>query len=494
MNSNSDIRSLERILSTLLNKQLQQICAAHLLKTSGVKADLQNRIKNALAEKQHSEPYSYGALRHTILSIRGGQPPQSSQNIPFSNMAPAPGTASQSQTQISRDKASRSFTISATPTPYQNENGYDYDQHPLFKQTPFYKAQFQIGQVHRCDVMNSHRNSVKITFKSGDFRHSLSNWPLEPSRRLMLFCGTALQGPQDVQFPHQSELKVNGEDVKANLRGLKNKPGTTLPVDITSYTRLKQVSYENSIDFTYALTTKTFYLALFVVEMTSIDDLVTKIKAKMIPKASVVREMAKKANDPDVVATSQVLSLLCPLSYTRLRVPCRSATCSHIQCFDANSYLQLQEQAPTWLCPICHKNAPFDTLAVDEYVLDILEHTSDSKTQVTIEPDGQWRKTERADSSQSRSGNSTKIDDDDDLSIVSHGIHTSTPLSRSIPSGGAPSGGYQGTPSASRSGSNKRSAEVIDLTLSSDEDDEPIIRPLKRQNRGLSASLGSSDY
>lgn len=74
----------------------------------------------------------------------------------------------------------------------------------------------------------------------------------------------------------------------------------------------------------------------------------------------------KKAQDPDVVATSQVLSLKCPLSYMRLDIPCRSLSCTHVQCFDATSYLQLQEQGPQWLCPICNKSAPYEQLAVDE--------------------------------------------------------------------------------------------------------------------------------
>lgn len=75
-----------------------------------------------------------------------------------------------------------------------------------------------------------------------------------------------------------------------------------------------------------------------------------------------------KAADPDIVATSTVLSLKCPLSTLRMDLPCRSISCRHNQCFDATSYLQLQEQGPTWLCPICNNPAPFETLAVDEYV------------------------------------------------------------------------------------------------------------------------------
>lgn len=205
-----------------------------------------------------------------------------------------------------------------------------------------------------------------------------------------------------------------------------------------------------------------------------------------------------KANDPDVVATSQVLSLLCPLSYTRLKVPSRGTSCNHIQCFDAKSFMQLQEQGPTWSCPICYKPTPFDTLAIDEYVQEVLENTPDSLEQVTIEPDGVWKlKTEEPEPSRSRPSASSRIDDDDDLAILSdsHGtgngvrntMSTPTPL-RSQFSSGTPNGGSRETPSAPRSGSNKRPAEVIDLTLSSDEDDEPI-RPPKRQYQGPSNGL-----
>jgi E3 SUMO-protein ligase PIAS1 len=64
--------------------------------------------------------------------------------------------------------------------------------------------------------------------------------------------------------------------------------------------------------------------------------------------------------------SSQVLSLKCPLSYMRLVTPCRATTCTHVQCFDATSYLQLQQQGPQWLCPVCSKSAPYERLAIDE--------------------------------------------------------------------------------------------------------------------------------
>src|SRR3954466_948115 len=72
----------------------------------------------------------------------------------------------------------------------------------------------------------------------------------------MVFCATDGHGRQDVTFPHQSEIKVNGGDLKANLRGLKNKPGSTRPVDITKELRLNPPTYSNNVEMTYALTNK----------------------------------------------------------------------------------------------------------------------------------------------------------------------------------------------------------------------------------------------
>ena len=59
----------------------------------------------------------------------------------------------------------------------------------------------------------------------------------------------------DIAFPHQIEIKINGDEVKANLRGLKNKAGSTRPADITKLLRVK-AGYENTMLVTWALTIK----------------------------------------------------------------------------------------------------------------------------------------------------------------------------------------------------------------------------------------------
>jgi E3 SUMO-protein ligase PIAS1 len=104
------------------------------------------------------------------------------------------------------------------------------------------------------EVMSQHRNSIPISLRLSD-RPELAQCVNDPTMRVMVFCAADRVGMQDIAFPHQAEIKVNGGEIKANLRGLKNKPGSTRPVDITDALRLK-TQYTNNVDFTYALTQK----------------------------------------------------------------------------------------------------------------------------------------------------------------------------------------------------------------------------------------------
>ncbi|KAJ8124898.1 hypothetical protein O1611_g8742 [Lasiodiplodia mahajangana] len=482
-NGYNEIRQLERTLSTLLNKQLQQICVTHGMSRSGVKAELQGRIKKNLIDNYTANPAVFREIQATIQGmVRGssGHTPQpnmpgSSSNNGHHGHNNYPPGREQVYTPPPYQFTGTSHTPQslggyATPSSAGNstlryyKNAHQALRDLQFKPSPFYSITMRIGDIRTCEMMTQHRNTVTLIIRVSDYPE-LGNLINDKTYRVMLFCAGDNTTVQDIAFPHQSEFKVNEGEVKANLRGLKGKPGTTRPVDITDSLRLKPANYENKVEFTYALTNKVkkhdpspagtkFYLAAYLCKMVSVDELVTKIRGRKIAKDTVIQEMAKKANDPDVVATSTVLSLKCPLSYMRIRTPCRSVLCNHIQCFDASSYLQLQEQGPQWICPVCNKSAPFENLAIDD------------------------------------------VDIDDDVSVVtdnpsySNGGYGNTPHpygtpSRSFIGGLTPSSGSREPSTAPRSASKKRpAAEVIDLTLSSDEDDAPIVRTPKKQKLG----------
>jgi len=123
------------------------------------------------------------------------------------------------------------------------------------------------------------------------------------------------------------------------------------------------------------------------------------------------------------------------------------------------------------------------------YVKDILAKTSKSQEQVTIEPDGQWHVNSGAEEAVVDEGHNHEpsyIDDDDDALIVSFaasGRNLATPNRLAAQRVATPlTGGSREGSSMPRSGSKRPIAEVIDLTLS--DDDEPAPPPAKRQNTG----------
>lgn len=108
--------------------------------------------------------------------------------------------------------------------------------------------------------MSTHRNSVKaiVTLDLAD----VQQFTADKSYRCMVYCAavdgiTPFTKDTDITFPHQVELRVNDEQISGlNLRGLKNKPGSTRPADITDYLLNKKAHYRNEVTLTYALTQK----------------------------------------------------------------------------------------------------------------------------------------------------------------------------------------------------------------------------------------------
>jgi E3 SUMO-protein ligase PIAS1 len=122
------------------------------------------------------------------------------------------------------------------------------------------------------------------------------------------------------------------------------------------------------------------------------------------------------------------------------------------------------------------------------YVKDILQSTSRSVDQVTIQPDGKWELHSRAEQPSKSNGFASDDDDDDLIEVTKSGdsVRTSTPRTNGTPTGGPPQrpaeSSFSGVPRSSGSTSGKRPiSAVIDLTSSGDEDDEPLARSAKRQ-------------
>lgn len=93
-----------------------------------------------------------------------------------------------------------------------------------------------------------------------------------------------------------------------------------------------------------------------------------------------------------VEQTAIKVSLKCPITFRRIQLPARGHDCRHIQCFDLESYLQLNCERGTWRCPVCNKTALLEGLEVDQYMLGILVYIQNSDyEEITIDPTCSWK-------------------------------------------------------------------------------------------------------
>ncbi|CAF9911861.1 MAG: SUMO ligase siz1 [Heterodermia speciosa] len=462
----------------LINLQLKDVLRREKLPVSGAKAALQERVIDQIQlYVSRGDHESYGRLRALINEPKGPPTPSPVQPRTPQSGVPLP-PIEPTYTLPNGHPRPPTFPTAMPPRPYTTA------LQPRFKDSPFYTILEPLTPVVECKVRENTRDqeNVKIVFRKDLADRILS----DPSLKAMVYCAADPITPYtlaDIAFPYQVEIKVNEDEVKANLRGLKNKPGSTRPADITKLLRIR-ADYSNMMRITYALTQKKFYFIVNLVRQHPVEELVARLKAgRVITKEQVTREMVSKAQDTDIQATSSIMSLKCPISTLRIEVPCRSTICTHNQCYDAPSFLQLQEQAPTWTCPVCYKVVGFEALTIDQYVDDILKATPRSVDQVTIEPNGVWRQTSEDDTrSQPKGGRASSDDDDEDLveisdmpRVASVKNETPGPMMRTPPDS-TRSGSTSARPSLT---GQKRRAEVIDL--SSDEDDDPPRAP-KRQS------------
>ncbi|XP_047008910.1 E3 SUMO-protein ligase PIAS1 isoform X1 [Ictalurus punctatus] len=271
------------------------------------------------------------------------------------------------------------------------------------------------------------------------------------------FCLSETSCPQEDHFPPNLCVKVNGKP--CNLPGYlpPTKNGVepkrpSRPINITSLVRLSTtvpntivVSWTSEIGRSYSM-------AVYLVRQQSSSVLLQRLRSKGIRNPDHSRALIKEklTADPDseIATTSLRVSLLCPLGKMRLMVPCRALTCSHLQCFDATLYIQMNEKKPTWVCPVCDKKAPYEHLIIDGLFMEILNSCVDCD-EIQFKEDGSWAPMI-----------SKKVVQE--VSASSNGLEGSC----------RPVLSEHKNSSSHTSSSNNKKVEVIDLTLDSSSDDD----------------------
>ncbi|KAL9602127.1 MAG: hypothetical protein Q9179_002635 [Wetmoreana sp. 5 TL-2023] len=410
-----DTHLTDQKVKTLVNAQLKSILKREKLAVSGLKAAMQNRIISQLhlyAMNQDLERLNrLKGYINNPETLQSPTPPLPRHQTPYNNVPLGAG----------RQPAPAPLMAPETAIPARLQ----------FRESPFYTILQSLTPVYECKVREATRDHVdcKIILRP-DVADKLT---ADSNMRVLIFCAPepiSQFTKVDIAFPHQVEVKVNMDEVKANLRGLKNKPGSTRPADITALLR-KRANYENHLSLTYALTQKVsllvllhpyeenmslnmglkqkFFFVINLVKRHSVEELVAKLKSgKAITKEQVIREK------------------------------------------------------------------------IDQYVDNILMSTPKSVDQVTVEPDGKWSQIAEAETLPK--GDHDSSDDDEDLVEIKDPPRLAAVKNETISGRSSmmtpPMSSREQSSSSVHAAAKRSMSAVIDLT--SDDDEEETRRSSKR--------------
>ncbi|KAI0983368.1 hypothetical protein GJ496_000234 [Pomphorhynchus laevis] len=221
------------------------------------------------------------------------------------------------------------------------------------------------------------------------------------------------------------------------------------PIDITEYCRLSPTLY-NLVELGWSTGLSndspltTYCTTVVLVRKLSVKTLIQRLRFEF-PKNTntdeskmIIREklgITNASNDTSSEGLLQITSntlhasLLCPISKCRITIPARTKSCRHIQCFDLEVFLLMNEKRPTWTCPVCDLKAPYHNLLIDWFFENVLCSCKESDavefdkncnfTEAKIENKTLKKKIDLLNTNSVKEHRSNLADDDDALVILS---------------------------------------------------------------------------
>ncbi|XP_073812079.1 E3 SUMO-protein ligase Su(var)2-10 isoform X3 [Musca autumnalis] len=308
------------------------------------------------------------------------------------------------------------------------------------------------------------------------------------------FCLLETSCEQEDCFPPSVSVKVNNKLCQLPNVIPTNRPNVEpkrppRPVNVTSNVKLSP-TVTNTITVQWCPDyTRGYCIAVYLVKKLTSAQLLQRMKQKGVKPADYTRALIKEKltedADCEIATTMLKVSLNCPLGKMKMSIPCRASTCSHLQCFDASLYLQMNERKPTWNCPVCDKPAVYDNLVIDGYFQEVLASNllKPDDTEIQLHKDGSWSTHSLRNEGQvldtpTKPVEKVEVISDDIELITTEDVKPVKPAPTSVAA------------SANEQPSSTTNSETVDLTLSDSDDDLPLAkrRPIAKQTSQAGAA------
>ncbi|WJZ81908.1 hypothetical protein VitviT2T_001717 [Vitis vinifera] len=96
-------------------------------------------------------------------------------------------------------------------------------------------------------------------------------------------------------------------------------------------------------------------------------------------------------SDNEIVEGPSRISLNCPISRTRIKVPVKGHSCKHLQCFDFGNFVEINSRRPSWRCPHCNQYVCYTDIRIDQNMVKVLKEVGENVADVIISADGSWK-------------------------------------------------------------------------------------------------------
>ncbi|CAF2260567.1 unnamed protein product [Brassica napus] len=178
--------------------------------------------------------------------------------------------------------------------------------------------------------------------------------------------------PQEVSF------LLNGKGVDKRY-GLSMDTGPQCPTNVTSL-----LNAGSNLLQTIGCFGGSYFIIIALFDTISLP-------ANPLLKDYVRSEVTESNSDCDVIEGPSRISLSCPISRTRFKLPVKGHACKHLQCFDLWNYVKINTRIPSWRCPHCNQSVCYTDIRVDQNMRKILEEVGCNATDVVISSDGSWK-------------------------------------------------------------------------------------------------------
>ncbi|XP_027359645.1 E4 SUMO-protein ligase PIAL2-like isoform X2 [Abrus precatorius] len=122
--------------------------------------------------------------------------------------------------------------------------------------------------------------------------------------------------------------------------------------------------------------------------------LVAYMSVKSLPEHPVLQDYFQPAVtsiDSDIIEGPSQISLNCPISFTRIKIPVKGHSCKHFQCFDFDNFINMNSKRPSWRCPHCNQYVCYADIRLDRNMVEILKNVGENITEVFVLADGSWK-------------------------------------------------------------------------------------------------------